>query len=83
MTAVTTRLVRSGGYLIESAATGELIVEDTGRPSTYGHVMRDGWRVRWEITEGKCGRTLAAGRTWTKGGAWVAAISAAHRGGAS
>lgn len=79
MTAVSTRLVRTGGYLIESAATGELIREDTAKPNTYGHVVRDGLRVRWEITGGKYGPTLAAGRAWTKNGAWVRAIAAAHR----
>jgi hypothetical protein len=64
VTAVSTRLLHYGA--------GD-------EPDIYGHVLRDGLHVRWEITAGKTGEPLAWGRTWTKGGAWVEAIHAAYR----
>lgn len=79
MTAVTTLLVRTGGYLIEHAATGEIIRQDTSRPDIYGHVYRIGLRAGWWISVWKSGPMLAYGRTWTRAGAWDAAIAAAHQ----
>lgn len=83
MTAVSTRLLRTGGYLIEHAATGELIREDTSRPDTYGTVRRRArFQWDWKIwTTGSVDRELAWGTTWTRSGAWVKANAAAHRSG--
>ena len=73
MTAVTSRVVRFRDF----GMTPEL-----DEPDIYGHVVRTGpLTVVWSITEGRLGETLASGRTWTKGGAWTAAIAAAHRAG--
>lgn len=77
MTAVSTRLLRHGRTVVFTAAD-ELVYGGADEPDTYGHVIRDGWHVRWEITAGKCGEPL----TWTKSGAWLSASAAAHRPGA-
>ena len=61
---------------MSTAATTRLLRTD---PDIYGHVTRPGLRVRWLITDGKTGPTLAAGSTWTRGGAWVAASAAAYK----
>lgn len=76
MTAVSTRLLRHGKQATVTA-DDRLALGDG--PDIYGHVTRDSWRARWLITAGKTGSVLAAGRTWTRGGAWVAAIAAAHK----
>ena len=77
MTAVSSRLLRYGRFAVTTAAD-ELFYGGIDEPDTYGHVTRDGWRVRWGITAGRCGEPLAWGRTWTKGGAWASASAAAH-----
>lgn len=74
MTAVTTRAVRFGSYSLTPGGHDE--------PDIYGHVVRKGLRVHWEITAGPRGEPIAWGRTFTRGGAWVEAIAAAHRDGA-
>lgn len=76
MTAVTTRMVRSGRSPVITAAD-QLVMTDG--PDIYAHVMRHRLHVHWQITEGAYGRQLAEGATWTRGGAWVEAIAAAHR----
>jgi hypothetical protein len=48
-------------------------------PDIYGTVERRGWRVRWSVRAGWNGEELSAGRTLTRGGAWVKAVAAAHR----
>jgi len=78
MTALTSRMVRSGRSPVITADY-QLVLGDG--PDVYAHVIRLGrWRgVSWWITAGKDGKTIAVGRTWTRGGAWVKAIAAAHR----
>jgi len=76
---VTTRMVRTGKSPV-IAADERLVMADG--EDVYATVVRYGLRVCWYITAGPYGRTLAAGRTWTRGGAWVRALAAAHRPGA-
>lgn len=76
MTAVTTRLVRSGRSPVITAAD-QLVMGDG--PDIYAHVLRHRLHCHWQITAGKDGPQLAEGQTLTKGGAWVKAIAAAHR----
>lgn len=76
MTAVMTRMVRSGKSPVIDASDRLVMIDG---PDTYAHVWRVGLRVEWEITAGKYGESLAWGRTWTQAGAWVEAIAAAHR----
>jgi hypothetical protein len=59
-------------------AEGVLVPGERG-PDIYAHVRRHGLRVEWEITAGPTGEPLAWGITWTRGGANVEAIAAAHR----
>lgn len=73
------RMIRSGQYsLADDPQTGEPRW-DRSTPDIYGHVLRDGLRCRWMVTAEQDGPGLAEGRTWTRGGAWVKAIAAAHR----
>lgn len=74
-----TRLLRYGLYAVITAAE-ELVYGAGDEPDIYGTVRRRGpLSVDWEITAGPTGEPLAWGRTWTRGGAWVAASAAAHR----
>lgn len=77
MSAPSTFLVRSG---ISPAVTanGELVYGELS-PDIYAHVQRRGLHVGWEITAGLTGEPLAWGITWTRGGANVEAVCAAHR----
>jgi hypothetical protein len=70
MTAVTTRLLRRGGRSPIPGGRDE--------PDVYGHVVRYGWRVNWDITAGRNGPLVTAGRTWTRQGAWTRAFQIAH-----
>lgn len=77
MTAVSTHLVRSG-MSPTVTAEGELVLGERG-PDIYAHVHRKGITVHWEITAGRTGEVLVFGHTWTRAGAMVEAIAAAHR----
>lgn len=72
----TTLRVRTSSYAI-TAATYETY--RTREPDIDGHVHRDRLRYTWHITPANTGRVLASGRTWTRNGAWAAAIQAAHQ----
>ena len=76
MTAISTRRLRTGRSPVITA-DDQLVMGDG--PDIYGHVLRHRLHCHWQITEGPYGAELAEGRTWTKGGAWVEAIAAAHR----
>jgi hypothetical protein len=78
MTAVSTRLLHYGRFAVFTA-DNRLVYAANDAPDIYGHVWRGRRYAWWEITAGKTGEPLAWGRTWTKGGAWVKAIRAAHR----
>ena len=78
MTATITRLVRTGAAHVFTAA-GAQVTENRGQVGIYGHVYRDGLRIHWYISAGRTGSVLTRGRTWTRGGAWVAALAAAHK----
>lgn len=78
MSVVTTRLLHYGHFAVFTAAD-ELVYGENDEPDIYGHILRDGWSVRWEITAGKKGEPLAWGRAWTERGAWGKASAAAHR----
>lgn len=77
MTAVSTRLLRTGSSAVVTAA-GDFHQSAQG-PNLYGHVVRAGTRVQWVVTEGRGGLVLAAGYAWTRSGAWTKASAAAHR----
>lgn len=70
-------MLRSG-MSVTVTADGALVPAERG-PDIYGTVRRRGLHVDWEIHAGPTGEPLAWGRTWTKGGAWVEAIAAAHK----
>lgn len=70
MSAVITRMVRTGAYGLVPAID---------QPDLYGHVTRVHLRHQWLVTAGRTGRVLAGGRALTRGGAWVKAIAAAHK----
>lgn len=72
-------LARSGMYSLADDPDTGLPRLGAGEPDIFAHVARRGLAVDWEITAGKYGEPLAWGRTWTRGGAWVEAIAAAHR----
>lgn len=78
MTAVSSSVVRFGRYAVITAAD-ETFFSPGDEPGIWAHVRRAGLKVEWEITAGKTGEQLAWGQTWTRGGAWVEAIAAAHR----
>jgi hypothetical protein len=69
-------MVRSGRSPVITA-TDRLVMGDG--PDIYATVQRYRLRSYWLITAGQYGTVLAHGRTWTRGGAWVKAIAAAHR----
>lgn len=77
MSAPRTYRVRSG-ISPTITADDQLVYGERG-PDIYAHVQRHGLHVDWEITAGPTGEPYAWGRTWTKGGADVEAIAAAHR----
>lgn len=81
MTAVTSLLVRTGAYSLSPGPDSD-VYGHAAEPDIYAHVYRLRVRVAWRISAGRNGMTLAWGRTWTRGGAMVAAIRAAHRPGA-
>jgi hypothetical protein len=76
VSASSTFLVRSGMSPIVTT-DGRIVYGERG-PDIYAHVQRRGLHVEWEITAGPTGEPLASGETWTRGGANVAAIAAAH-----
>lgn len=78
MTAVTTTLVRTGAYSLSPGVDSD-VCGHADEPDIYAHRWRKGLRIRWAITSGRNGHTLAWGRTWTRRGAMVQAIAAAHR----
>jgi hypothetical protein len=71
MTAVSSIPVRFGMVHLEPGGIDQ--------PDIYAHRYRKGLRVRWSITAGRDGDTLAWGWALTWGGAMVKAIAAAHR----
>lgn len=73
---MTTVLLRTGRSHVLTA-DDRLVMADG--QDIYGTVVRHGLRVDWWISYGPYGDELAAGRTWTVGGAWVEATAAAHR----
>jgi hypothetical protein len=78
MSAKTSQVLRYGKFNTV-AATGEFYGYGD-EPDIWGHVTRRGlFRWEWEITAGPTGEPLAWGITWTRGGANVEAIAAAHR----
>jgi len=77
VSAKSTFLVRSG-MSPTVTADGYLVPGERG-PDIYATVQRHGLHVEWEITAGPTGEPLAWGITWTRGGANVEAIAAAHR----
>jgi hypothetical protein len=78
MTAVTSTLVRTGRYSLSPGPDSDMCGH-ADEPDIYAHRYRRGLRIRWFISAGRDGRTLAWGRAWTRGGALVKAIAAAHR----
>lgn len=78
MIAVTSTLVRTGAYSLSPGPDSD-VYGHAAEPDIYAHVYRLRVRVAWRISAGRNGMTLAWGRTWTRGGAMVAAIAAAHR----
>jgi hypothetical protein len=79
MTAVTSTLVRTG-TLSRTYGPDTDTCGHTRQPDIYAHVWRSGLRHVWLISAGRSGRTLGHGRAWTRRGAMVRAIAAAHRG---
>lgn len=73
---MTTRMVRSGRSPVITA-DDRLVLADG--PDVFAHVHRSVLRVAWSISYGPFGEDVASGRTWTKSGARLAAIAAAHR----
>lgn len=78
MTAVTSVVVRTGRYSLSPGPDSD-VCGHANQPDIYAHVYRKGLRLRWSISVGRGGRLLKAGKAWTRGGAMVAAIAAAHR----
>lgn len=76
MTATSSRLIRYGRYMV-IPADGTLVYGGD-EPNIWGHITRAGLRVQWLITAEKTGRVLAAGRAWTRDGAWTRVAAAAH-----
>lgn len=85
---MTSTLVRTGAYSLSPGPDSD-VYGHAAEPDIYAHVyrlrVRVAWRislrprVAWRISAGRNGMTLAWGRTWTRGGAMVAASRAAHR----
>jgi hypothetical protein len=78
MTAVTSLLVRTGACSL-APGLGSDVCGHADEPDIYAHVYRLRLRFAWRISAGRGGMTLGWGRTWTRGGAMVAAVRAAHR----
>lgn len=70
--------VRTGVYSRAPGVDSD-VCGHAAEPEIWAHVYRLRLRHAWRISAGRGGLTLDWGRTWTRGGAMVAAIAAAHR----
>lgn len=76
MTAVITFVARYGKSAVFTA-DDQLVMTD--EPNIYGHLVRRGLHIEWDITAGKAGEVLSWGTALTQGGARWKAIAAAQK----